>query len=648
MASEQMPRRENNDRVVEREVHVETQKKKSLADKGRDQRGSEKKEKERELVSDRARPENKAKDKEVEEGRRGREGGGVQHVRKFETKDEVNKGFGGKAELERRTRVVVGRECNKEENLRSNRPRGTVEAEKGRPLEKTREETKGRDKAQIKEGGAEECRQVRESGGVVQRVVKFGTKGEAKRGSVEKEVERRTREVEGREWKKEEKQRSSPRGKVEAEKAGPEEAKPKGRENAETKQGGGEEQGRGREENDQLSLEEISKYRAEARQNSFDAIEAAKEKYERAKQEASEAAKERNKQANEEAAKETYERARQEASEAVKERNKQANEAIKAKDFNREKSQQVNVKAEGETEDKGYGEAKDTIINVDHTTSEALAFTTAQYLGEKAAQAKDATVETCKSAAKVAADLKDQAIVTGWNAAHYSTEMTEMTVEGAKAATNVVKGAAEYAGQKASELAAKSVDNAKEYTGRKKMEAEKDLAAKRESQNQESKERPSAKATTESFQIGQGQQNQEHGGEWEHVDAQERNQCGVGEREQKPLGNIIGETLGSAAQTIKKPLNKAAEGGREVLGAVGETVVEIGESIAKPAQKVQHQGEGGGVLNAIGETIAEIAETTKVIVAGEGAETTEVVLGGEGKREIIESYEYAERDLKLD
>lgn len=102
----------------------------------------------------------------------------------------------------------------------------------------------------------------------------------------------------------------------------------------------------------------------------------------------------------------------------------------------------------------------------------------------------------------------------------------------------------------------------------------------------------------------------------------------------------IGETLGSAAQTIKKPLDIATDGGREVLGAVGETVAEIGGNMAKPAQKVQHQEGKGGVFNAIGETISEIAETTKVIVVGEGE-----------KEMIITSHEYDlgnQGNLKLD
>ena len=154
MASEQMPRRENNsNRVIEREVHVETHRKESLPDKGRVVIESEKKEKERELASDRARSGNIVKeDKEVEEGRRGKEsgggGGGVQHERKFETKVEEKKGFGEKAELEGITRVVVGRECSKEE--KQGRTREKVEAEKARSMEKTRDEAKGREQAETK------------------------------------------------------------------------------------------------------------------------------------------------------------------------------------------------------------------------------------------------------------------------------------------------------------------------------------------------------------------------------------------------------------------------------------------------------------------------------------------------------------------
>ncbi|CAJ1978841.1 unnamed protein product [Sphenostylis stenocarpa] len=594
MASEQLLRRETSNKVKEREDRVEADRKELHGNNGRDQR-----EKEREMVSDRARSGNIVKAKEVEEGRRGRESGGG----KFETKGEEKKGLGEKAKLEGRTRVVEGKEWNEEEKQRSNLSRGRVEAEKARPIAKTREEAQGREKDEAN-GQTKEVGQ---------------TEGENKGPVKKEELENRPREVEGGEWNNEDKQRNSLRGKVEAEKARPE---AEGIEKAETEEGGSEEQGRGREQNEQPSLEDISKFRAEAQQKAINAIESAKQKYER----------EREKQAE---------------IEAAKERNKQANEeGTQAKDVAREKDHEGNLEAEDKGQ-KDYGEAKDNTGTVDHTTppdekTKSGYGTNAQNVGEQAAQDNDVTVKTGKSSSKVAADLRDKAVVTGWSAAHFSTEMT---VEGTKAATHVVEEAVEYLGQKAYDLAAKSLDaatglaaatgeNAKEYTARKKEEAERVLEAKREAQNQE--ERPSTKATTESFQRGQGQPVQEKKRNME----ENRNSEGTfegGEREQKPFGSIIGETLGSAAQTMKKPLDKATEGGRQVLGAVGETVEEIGENMLKPAQKVhQHQGEGGGVLNAIGETIAEIAETTRVMV------------GGEGEKETTKSHEYEHADLKRD
>ncbi|XP_068492489.1 seed biotin-containing protein SBP65-like [Phaseolus vulgaris] len=571
MASQQMPRRDPSKKVKEREDHAEADGKKSFGEKGRGQR---------ELVSDRASSGNIVKDKEVEEGRRGGESGGDQ---KFEMKAEEKKDFGEKAKLEGRTRVVEGKEWNEEEKRRNNRPRGKVEAEKTRAMEKTREEAQRREKDETKEDGGEEGR-ARESGRSVNHVGKFETEGEEK-GPVEKEeLERRARQVEGEEWSKEDKQRNIPRGKVKAEKA---RLEAKGIEKAETKEGGGEEQGRGREQNEQPSLEDISKYRAEAQQKAMNVIEAAKERYEREgkKQAEIEAAKERNNQGNE--------------------------EETQAKEVTREKKGQEGNLEEGVKGQKASGEAKDRTGTVDLTTppdekARSGGGMNAQNVGEEAAQDKDVPVETGKSASEVAADLRDNAILTGWSAALYSTEIT---VEGTKAATNAVEEAVEYLGHKAYELAANSLDTAtglaaatgekaKEYTARKKEEAERALEAKKEAQNQV-----------------------------------------VGEREQKPFGSIIGETLGSAAQTMKKPLDKATEGGREALGAVGETVKEIGESMVKPVKNVhQHQSEGGegGVLNAIGETISEIAETTRMMVAGEG------------EKEKPKSHEYEHADLKRD
>ncbi|XP_058735246.1 seed biotin-containing protein SBP65-like [Vicia villosa] len=91
---------------------------------------------------------------------------------------------------------------------------------------------------------------------------------------------------------------------------------------------------------------------------------------------------------------------------------------------------------------------------------------------------------------------------------------------------------------------------------------------------------------------------------------------------------------------VNEPLdNKANEGGSTVLGAVGETVKEIGENILKPAKKVIEKSEegkeGGGVLSAIGETVAEIAETTKVIAVGDGESKSKVSTESETKVSFV-------------
>lgn len=94
------------------------------------------------------------------------------------------------------------------------------------------------------------------------------------------------------------------------------------------------------------------------------------------------------------------------------------------------------------------------------------------------------------------------------------------------------------------------------------------------------------------------------------------------------IGETIGqyaqstkEAAGDFAQTMKKPLDTAAQGGIEVVGAVGETVGEIGETMIKPAERASEKVPKGqsrsGVISAIGDTIGEIAQTTKTMVVGD-------------------------------
>ncbi|RDX82167.1 Seed biotin-containing protein SBP65, partial [Mucuna pruriens] len=326
------------------------------------------------------------------------------------------------------------------------------------------------------------------------------------------------------------------------------------------------------------------------------------------------------------------------------------NTAKQAKDATLEKGQQ------------GYATTKDTISSAAKTASEKTApvvekakgytlqaaekaksagGTTASYVGEKAVQAKDITVEGGKSAAgyaaKVAADLKDKATAAGWTAAHFSTEKT---VDGTKAAAHVVEGAAGYAGHKAAQLASMSAgavkglaasagDSAKGYTAKKKDEAWRQLEAKNPSQPQLGEEKPSEGIGETVSKVGEKVKKP-----FENMMGGEKKESGGQEEGKGAIGQTltsISEKLGDAKQR-EVLLDNITEGGSEVFGAIGETVAEIGQNMMKPVDIVQEHGQvgqEGGLLSAIGETIAEIAETTRVIVAGEGERESTQSVGSE-------------------
>ncbi|KAK7272407.1 hypothetical protein RJT34_28986 [Clitoria ternatea] len=403
--------------------------------------------------------------------------------------------------------------------------------------------------------------------------------------------------------------------------------------------------------------------------------------------------KEISKDQTQQSLQERYERAKQAASETLSNTTQTAQErASKAKDAAMEKATQAKD-ATLEKGQQGYEATKGTISSVmektapvaekakEYTVQAAVKAknaggTTAQYVGETAVKAKDVTVESGKTAAeyagKLAADLKDKATAAGWAAAHFSTEKT---VEGTKAAAHVVEGAAGYAGQKASELASKSVgavkglaasagETAKEYTARKKEEAQRELEAKKASQPQEGIGE-TVSQYAQKVQPSEGSPQQEGTG-GSVLTAIGETVGNVGEKIKKPFQSIngsgtrekgsdksageqgqgqqgngsqtltcFGEKLGDAAQRMKEPLDKITEGGGQVLEAVTETVGEIGETMIKPAERVQEHGlEGqqeGGMLSAIGETIVEIAQTTKVMVAGEGQGVTRQSVGSQSR-----------------
>ncbi|QCE09742.1 hypothetical protein DEO72_LG10g965 [Vigna unguiculata] len=266
--------------------------------------------------------------------------------------------------------------------------------------------------------------------------------------------------------------------------------------------------------------------------------------------------------------KKRYEKAKQAASETL---NSTVQVATQAKDAAVEKGQQ------------GCAITKDTISSAAKAASEKTApvaekakgytfqvaekaksagGTTASYVGEKAVQAKDVAVEGGKTAAgyaaKVAGDLKDRAPVVGWAAAQFSTEMT---VEGTKAVAHVVEGAAGYAGQKAAELASKSVgavkclaasagESAKGYTARKKEEAQRELEAKRASQPQLAEERQSEGMGETVIQNAENAEKPKEGGGSD-----------VGSKVKKPFdgGGTKEEGKGVTGQTLKNTDEKLGD-----------------------------------------------------------------------------------------
>ncbi|XVE83523.1 hypothetical protein DITRI_Ditri16bG0094400 [Diplodiscus trichospermus] len=337
---------------------------------------------------------------------------------------------------------------------------------------------------------------------------------------------------------------------------------------------------------EQLSLQEISKLRASAQQNSAETIRAAEERYNKAKESAKQGLNT--------------------VGEHAKEKDAEAKDTdIQGAQHNileDTKGSETNDNA-AEKIQHGYAATKDTLVSAGKTTldytvpkaeqakdyalekavkAKDTAFNVtkniANYAEEKAVATKDVTIEKGKEAAelagKVAVDVKDKAVATSWSAAHYTTEKA---VEGTKVAARAVEGVAEYAGHKAAEIAAKPLgaakeaaaaagESMKEYTARKKEEAERELVAKRSTETQE---------TEESSQ----------------------------EKENKEQESLVGEAknqMKGVARTVQSATEKT-------LG---------GLTVEEEEEKEEEEESETGVLGAIGETIVEIAQTTKELVIG--------------------------------
>ncbi|KAJ6297372.1 hypothetical protein OIU78_023001 [Salix suchowensis] len=288
------------------------------------------------------------------------------------------------------------------------------------------------------------------------------------------------------------------------------------------------ENGSDRNKEQQLSLDEITKLRETAQKNSLEAIKAAEERYEKAKNKAE-----------------------------PKGRTGKGDCQLKGL-----------KKLPSYIAEKG-AQAKDTIVEGAWRTSEYVLEKSKgakDYTVEKAVAAKDVTMESGKEAAhyveKVAVNMKDKAAAAGWTAAHYTTEKA---VDGTMAAARAV----EYAGQKTTELAGKPLraaketaastgESIKEYTARKKEEAERELEARKAAEGQRS------------FQ----------GGEY---------------KEESQVHATGGQ-------------------GAEVANQFSEEITPEGEEQYWRRQQGQ---EASSLLGAIGETIVEIAQATKDLVIGQ-------------------------------
>ncbi|PON96401.1 Seed biotin-containing protein SBP [Trema orientale] len=324
------------------------------------------------------------------------------------------------------------------------------------------------------------------------------------------------------------------------------------------------EQGTDQGNKGEYTLEEISKLRAEAQQKSNEAIRAAEERYSNALQSVKQGIGEKGTQTKDTCL---------QGAQYLKEKGQAAKDTVL------EKGQA----AKETVLEKGQA-AKDTVIEKAAEAKEAAVSTgekAKEYTVQKAAQAKDVTVETGKEAAeytaKTAASVKDKAAVAGWTVAHYSTEKA---VEGTKAAARVVKGAAEYAGHKAVEIAAKPLsaakdmalsagESAKEYTARKKEEAQKELEVKQRSTEGQETVQSQGEKTEESTEPHEMEMPEER-------------------ESRKP------------DQDTTKEAAAASHGFQEHGHKEGAM-----------------KGSSHGVLGAIGETIVEIAQTTKDLVIGE-------------------------------
>ncbi|KAJ8532145.1 hypothetical protein K7X08_012068 [Anisodus acutangulus] len=341
------------------------------------------------------------------------------------------------------------------------------------------------------------------------------------------------------------------------------------------------------------SLEEISHYRQTAQQNSMDAIRAAEERYEKAKEMGASTlhnvkesathglgatgtyATEKGAQAKDtithglQKAKYTALAKGQQAYEATKDTLSGAGQnatqsAQQAKDYVAQKTgdtKDYTVQKTGEVQEQGKGAAS--------------------YVGEKAAQVKDATLKIGKGAVgyagKVTEAVKDTAVVAGLGAAHLTAKAA---AEATKATAGVVSSVAGYAGEKTvavKDLVADAGKKTAGYAG-DTLAAAKDYVVSAEESAAEYAARKKAEA--------------ERG-----IEAKKSHDTTKGESRGGP---VSGEKQESKVEEFQ-PKERVEEFFEEETGGKKSTQPEEGAAV---------------VLHAIGETIMEIGKTTTDLVAG--------------------------------
>ncbi|XP_055823819.1 seed biotin-containing protein SBP65 [Solanum dulcamara] len=397
------------------------------------------------------------------------------------------------------------------------------------------------------------------------------------------------------------------------------------------------------EETKGSSLEEISQYRAIAQQNSMDSIRAAEERYEKAKElgastlhNVKESAThglgatgtyttEKGTQAKDTithglqkgtqyvaekagAAKDTALEKGQQAYAATKDTlsgavQTAAQSAQQAKDYTMQKTGEAKdytMQKTGDTKDytmQKTGEANDYLAQKTEEAKDYVAPKTgevqeeskgaATYVGEKAAQVKDVTLETGKGAVgyagKVAETVKDKAVVAGWGAAHFTAEKAADATKAIACVTSTVAG---YAGGTTVAVKDVVVDAGKKTVGfaEDKLAAAKDYVVSAEESAVEYAARKKAEAEREL-------------------------------KAKKLQDDTKGENRGSKVDEKEsrfKPKEKTEETSFEGKEESG---------VGKESKQQQQPVEGAAVvLQAIGETIVEIGKTTTELVAGRGDE----------------------------